>query len=54
VCKEIEANKTKTKVKELTEEEVLKEIARISSGTVTDISINHARELRNMTLKEIA
>ena len=54
VCKEIEANKTKTKVKELTDEEVLKEIARISSGTVTDISINHARELRNMTLKEIA
>ena len=54
VCKEIEANKTKTKVKELTEEEVLKEIARISSGTVTDISINYARELRNMTLKEIA
>ena len=33
---------------------VCKEIARISSGTVTDISINHAKELRNMSLKEIA
>lgn len=54
VCKEIEDNKTKTKVKQLTEEEVLKEIARISSGTVTDISIKHAKELRKMSLKEIA
>ena len=54
VCKEIENDKTKTRVKQLTEEEILKEIARISSGTVTDISINHAKELRNMSLKEIA
>ena len=46
VCKEIENEKTKTKVKQLDEEEILKEIARISSGTVTDISINHAKELR--------
>ncbi len=54
VCKEIENEKTKTKVKQLNEEEVLKEIARISSGTISEISINHARELRNMKLKEIA
>ncbi len=46
VCKEVENDKTKTKIKQLTEEEILKEIARISSGTVTDISINHAKELR--------
>lgn len=46
VCKEVENGKTRTKVKQLNEEEVLKEIARISSGTVTDISINHAKELR--------
>ena len=46
VCKEVENEKTKTKIKQLTEEEILKEIARISSGTVTDISINHAKELR--------
>lgn len=54
VCKEIDNEKTKTKVKLLNEEEVLKEIARISSGTISEISINHAKELRNMKLKEIA
>ncbi len=54
ICKEIENGKTKTKVKQLNEEEVLKEIARISTGSVSEISINHARELRKMTLKEIA
>ena len=47
VCKEVENEKTKTKVKLLKEDEVLEEIARISSGAVTDISINHAKELRN-------
>ena len=46
VCKEVENDKTKTKIKQLAEDEILKEIARISSGTVTDISINHAKELR--------
>ena len=35
------------KITQLDEEGILKEIARISSGTVTDISINHAKELRN-------
>ena len=46
VCKEVINEKTRTKVKLLEEEEILKEIARISSGTITDISINHAKELR--------
>ena len=54
ICKEIENNKTKTRVKQLNEEEVLKEIARISTGSVSEISINHARELRNLSFKEIA
>ena len=54
ICKEIENGKTKTKVRQLNEEEVLKEIARISTGSISEISINHARELRKMTLKEIA
>ena len=53
ICKEIENGKTKTKVRQLNEEEVLKEIARISTGSISEISINHARELRKMTLKEI-
>ncbi len=47
VCKEVVNEKTRTKIKQLNEEEVLKEIARISSGTITDISINHAKQLRN-------
>lgn len=54
VGKEVENNKTKTKVILLKEDDVLKEIARISSGAVTDISINHAKELRKNSLKAIA
>lgn len=54
VCKEIEEGKTKTKVKQLSENEVLEEIARISSGSVTNISIKHAKELRKRKLKETA
>ncbi len=54
VCKEIENDKTKTKVKQLSEEEVLNEIARISTGTITDISLKHAKELRYMNIREIA
>ncbi len=50
VCKEVEENETKTKVKLLKEEEVLLEIARISSGNITEISINHAKELRKMRI----
>ena len=46
VSKKVENETTKTSIKQLNEEEVLREIARISSGTVTDISINHAKELR--------
>ena len=36
------------------ENELLEEIARISSGTVSTITINHAKELRKMSLKNIA
>ena len=50
VCKEIEKDKTKTRVKKLEEQEVLKEIARMSSGTISEISINHAKELRAMKI----
>lgn len=54
ISKETLENKTRTTVKLLNEEETLMEIARISSGTITDISLNHAKELRNMNLKETA
>ena len=46
ISKEVLEDKTKTKVKLLSEEEALEEIARISSGEVTKISIEHARQLK--------
>ena len=51
IFKEVEEDKTRTKVVELDEDGVLREIARIASGKITDVSINHARELRNSNLK---
>ena len=46
ISKEVLEEKTKTKVKLLSEEETLREIARISSGEVTEISIEHAKQLK--------
>lgn len=46
IYKEVEGNSTKTKVKILNEQEVIEEIARISSGIVSEISLKHAMELR--------
>ena len=46
IYKETIENETRTRIKQLSEEEVLKEIARISSGVVTDISLNLAKQLR--------
>ena len=46
IYKEVNNNKTNTKIKLLNEEEVIKEIARIASGEVTDIALSHAKELR--------
>ena len=40
--------KTYTEVKKLSEEETLKEIARIASGEITEISMAHAKELRRV------
>ena len=47
IYKEVNENKTNTKVKLLNEEETIREIARISSGEVTQIALSHAKELRN-------
>ena len=47
ISKEVVGEKTRTKVKQLNEEDVLKEIARIASGVVTQIAIQHATELRS-------
>ena len=46
ISKVVEENKTKTKVEKLDEEKTIKEIARIASGEITDIAIEHAIELR--------
>ena len=47
ISKNVLNERTKTGIKLLNEEEVLKEIARISSGEVNDATIQYAAELRN-------
>ena len=46
ISKAISNEMTKTTVKQLNEEETIKEIARIASGEVTDIALEHAKQLR--------
>lgn len=46
ISKEVKENKTRTKIKKLSEDETIKEIARIASGNVSEISLKHAKELR--------
>jgi len=46
ISKSVENNKTKTKIEKLNEENTIKEIARIASGDINDISIEHAKQLR--------
>ena len=47
IYKKVENEKTKTNINMLNEEETIKEIARISSGDITEISLEHAKALRN-------
>lgn len=46
IHKKVEDEKTNTNVELLNEEGTIKEIARIASGDITEISLQHARELR--------
>ena len=46
IYKHTKENKTYTNIKQLTEDETIEEIARISSGEITEIAKAHARELR--------
>ena len=46
ISKKVENDKTYTTIKQLTETEIVEEIARISSGEITEISLAHAKELR--------
>ncbi|MCI8384708.1 MAG: DNA repair protein RecN [Clostridia bacterium] len=47
IRKEVKEDRTKTQVRLLQENEVIEEIARISSGEVNEISLRYATELRN-------
>lgn len=47
ISKIVENEKTKTTIKKLTEEETINEIARISNGELTQIALEHAKELRS-------
>ena len=49
ISKKTTNEKTYTEIKKLNEEEVVEEIARISSGDITEISIAHAKELRKVS-----
>lgn len=46
ISKEVQQGQTKTNVKKLKEEEIIKEIARIATGDETDVALEHARALR--------
>lgn len=46
ICKKVKEGRTYTNVKLLNEAEVIEEIARISSGDITESAINHAKEMR--------
>lgn len=46
ISKNIKGENTVTNIKLLTEDEVIKEIARISSGDITGVAIEHAKEMR--------
>ena len=45
INKQIENGKTKTKVTKLNKEEKIKEIARIATGEITEVSLKHAEHL---------
>ena len=46
ISKEVENGKTRTIVEKLNEDKTIKEIARIATGDINDISIEHAKQLR--------
>lgn len=55
INKKVENGKTYTTIKLLSEDEIIKEIARISSGDLTKSALEHAREMRKGThFKDIA
>ena len=49
ISKNVVNERTNTNIKQLNESEILREIARISSGEINEISLKYAEELRNRT-----
>ena len=47
ISKKVENERTSTEVKLLNEQEVLCEIARISSGEINEVTLQYANDLRN-------
>ena len=54
ISKNVTNEVTKTQIKLLEENETIREIARIASGSVTDITLKHAKELLKVGSKESA
>jgi DNA repair protein RecN (Recombination protein N) len=54
ISKSVINDKTIAIIKQLNEQEVINEIARIASGTITKIAINHAKELRKTKLQLVS
>ena len=54
ISKDVNGDRTKTKIKQLEEEEIIREIARISSGEINEITLKYAYELRNKNNNEAA
>lgn len=48
ISKEVKEERTKTNIRKLTEEETISEIARIASGDISEIAIEHAKTLRKI------
>ena len=46
ISKNVQSGKTKTKIKLLNDDEIVYEIARMASGSTTNIALKHAMELR--------
>ena len=51
IYKESDENITRTYINQLNEEETIQEIARISNGEITEISIKNAKEMREISKK---
>lgn len=51
ISKVVSNEMTKTTVKQLNEEETIREIARIASGEVNEVALEHAKQLRKSAIK---